>query len=53
MWESIKIEKKEFSPEKVAAAEAEESFEEEVESKIDGGGEANGASVTENIDDGG
>ncbi|GAU18906.1 hypothetical protein TSUD_228960 [Trifolium subterraneum] len=51
MWESIKIEKKEFSPEKLAAG-AEESFEEEVESKIDGG-ETNGASVTENIDDGG
>ncbi|GAU51347.1 hypothetical protein TSUD_412950 [Trifolium subterraneum] len=48
MWESIKIEKKEFWQEKVAA-EAEESFE---ESKIDGG-ETNGASVTENIDDGG
>jgi chromosome segregation ATPase len=53
MWESIKIEKKEFSPEKVAAEAAEESFEEEVESKIDGS-ETNGASsVTENIDDGG
>ncbi|KAK2371887.1 WEB family protein, chloroplastic [Trifolium repens] len=53
MWESIKIEKKEFSPEKVAVEATEESFEEEVESKIDGG-ETNGASsVTENIDDGG
>lgn len=50
MWESCKIEKKEFSPEK--GAEPEESFEEEVESKTDGG-ETNGASVTENIGDGG
>ncbi|KAJ1391210.1 hypothetical protein SESBI_36774 [Sesbania bispinosa] len=44
MWESCKIEKKEFSPERAPEAE---SFEEEVESKIDG------ESVTENIDDGG
>ncbi|CAI8589441.1 unnamed protein product [Vicia faba] len=49
MWESCKIEKKEFSPEKVI--EREESFEEELESKIDDS-ETNGTSVTENIEDG-
>ncbi|XP_004511414.1 WEB family protein At3g02930, chloroplastic-like [Cicer arietinum] len=52
MWESCKIEKKEFSPEKGAEAEA-ESFEEEVESKIGEGDKTNGASLTENIDDSG
>ncbi|XP_058778421.1 WEB family protein At3g02930, chloroplastic-like [Vicia villosa] len=50
MWESCKIEKKEFSPEKVT--EPEESFEEEVESKIDDS-ETNGTSATENIEGGG
>ncbi|XP_004505588.1 WEB family protein At5g16730, chloroplastic-like [Cicer arietinum] len=55
MWESCKIEKKEFSPEREPEPE---SFEEEIESKIeDGGGESfdkvNGTSVVENIDNGG
>ncbi|KAL2329255.1 hypothetical protein Fmac_022682 [Flemingia macrophylla] len=54
MWESCKIEKKEFSPEKEAEPE---SFEEEVGSKIEESGESfdkiNGSSVTENIDEGG
>ncbi|XP_061354425.1 WEB family protein At3g02930, chloroplastic-like [Gastrolobium bilobum] len=53
MWESCKIEKKEFSPEREPEPE---SFEEEVNSKIEGGegfDQINGASVTENIDDGG
>ncbi|XP_047155993.1 WEB family protein At3g02930, chloroplastic-like isoform X1 [Vigna umbellata] len=54
MWESCKIEKKEFSPEREAEPE---SFEEEVDSKVEEGGESfdkiNGNSVTENIDEGG
>ncbi|XP_020214031.1 WEB family protein At3g02930, chloroplastic [Cajanus cajan] len=54
MWESCKIEKKEFSPEREAEPE---SFEEEVESKIEEGGESfdkiNGSAITENIDEGG
>ncbi|KAJ8761705.1 hypothetical protein K2173_004481 [Erythroxylum novogranatense] len=53
MWESCKIEKKEFSPE----GEAEqESFEEEVGSKAEGGesfDEINGLSSADNQDDGG
>ncbi|CAK7333651.1 unnamed protein product [Dovyalis caffra] len=53
MWESCKIEKKEFSPER----ETEQgSFEEEVDSKVDGGeifDQINGLSSTENVDDGG
>ena len=54
MWESCKIEKKEFSPEREAEPE---SFEEEVNSKIEEGGESfdkiNGNAVTENIDESG
>ncbi|XP_027354967.1 WEB family protein At5g16730, chloroplastic-like isoform X2 [Abrus precatorius] len=53
MWESCKIEKKEFSPEREAEPE---SLEEEVDSKIEGGesfDKINGGSLTENIDDGG
>ncbi|TKY67877.1 WEB family protein [Spatholobus suberectus] len=54
MWESCKIEKKEFSAEREAEPE---SFEEEVDSKIEGGGESfdkiNGNAVTENVDEGG
>ncbi|KAK7308875.1 hypothetical protein RJT34_05181 [Clitoria ternatea] len=55
MWESCKIEKKEFSPEREAEPE---SFEEEVDSKIEGGGvegfdQVNGTSLTENNDDSG
>ena len=52
MWESCKIEKKEFSPER--EPEQEESFEEEVESKVDvseGFDQINGS--TESVDDGG
>ncbi|XP_057456844.1 WEB family protein At3g02930, chloroplastic-like [Lotus japonicus] len=52
MWESCKIEKKEFSPEREPEPE---SFEEDIESKIEEGSESfdkiNGTSVTENIDD--
>ncbi|KAL5129697.1 WEB family protein, chloroplastic [Glycine soja] len=54
MWESCKIEKKEFSPEREAEPE---SFEEEVNSKIEKGGESfdkiNGNAVTENTDESG
>ncbi|KAF5450636.1 hypothetical protein F2P56_030968 [Juglans regia] len=53
MWESCKIEKKEFSPEREVG---QESFEEEVNSKVEGGelfDQINGVSSTENIDDGG
>ncbi|KAI4295267.1 hypothetical protein L6164_035330 [Bauhinia variegata] len=53
MWESCKIEKKEFSPEREAEPE---SFEEEVESKIEGSesfDQINGVSSTENVDGGG
>jgi len=53
MWESCKIEKKEFSPDREAE---QESFEEEVDSKVEGGenfNQINGVSSTENIDDGG
>ncbi|KAK7263995.1 hypothetical protein RJT34_31596 [Clitoria ternatea] len=53
MWESCKIEKKEFSPEREPEPE---SFEEEVDSKIEGVesfDKINGNAVTENIDDGG
>ncbi|CAJ1934092.1 unnamed protein product [Sphenostylis stenocarpa] len=54
MWESCKIEKKEFSPEREAEPE---SFEEEVDSKLEEGGESfdkiNGNAVTENIVEGG
>lgn len=53
MWESCKIEKKEFSPDR----EAEQgSLEEEVDAKVQGGesfDQINGVSSTENIDDGG
>ncbi|XWS58715.1 hypothetical protein CRYUN_Cryun08bG0058300 [Craigia yunnanensis] len=51
MWESCKIEKKEFSPEREPE---QESFEEEVESKVEGSesfDQINGS--TENVDDGG
>lgn len=52
MWESCKIEKKEFSPEREPEPE---SFEEDIESKIEEGSESfdkiNDTSVTENIDD--
>ena len=53
MWESCKIEKKEFSPDREAE---QESFEEEVGSKVEGGesfDQINGVSSTENIDDSG
>ncbi|KAK7405949.1 hypothetical protein VNO78_07561 [Psophocarpus tetragonolobus] len=53
MWESCKIEKKEFSPEREPEPE---SFEEEVDSKIEGGegfDQINGTSLKENVDDGG
>ncbi|XP_054812782.1 WEB family protein At3g02930, chloroplastic-like isoform X1 [Prosopis cineraria] len=53
MWESCKIEKKEFSPEREPEPE---SFEEEVDSKIEGGegfDQINGPSSTETIDNGG
>lgn len=53
MWESCKIEKKEFSPEREAE---QESFEEEVDSKVEGGegfDQINGVSSTENNGDGG
>ncbi|CAL1361807.1 unnamed protein product [Linum trigynum] len=55
MWESCKIEKKEFSPER-EHHEQESSFEEEGESKGEGGesfDQLNGLSSTENPDDGG
>ena len=51
MWESCKIEKKEFSPERETE---QESFEEEVDSKVEGGesfDQINGVSSTENIND--
>jgi chromosome segregation ATPase len=54
MWESCKIEKKEFSPER--ETEHESSFEDEADSKVDGGesfDQINGLSSTENVDDGG
>ncbi|KAF2289086.1 hypothetical protein GH714_027962 [Hevea brasiliensis] len=53
MWESCKIEKKEFSPERELE---QESFEDEVESKVEGGesfDQINGLSSAENVDDGG
>ncbi|KAL2349439.1 hypothetical protein Fmac_003439 [Flemingia macrophylla] len=53
MWESCKIEKKEFSPERDPEPE---SFEEEADSKIEGGegfDQINGTSLKENVDDGG
>ncbi|KAB5529758.1 hypothetical protein DKX38_019839 [Salix brachista] len=53
MWESCKIEKKEFSPERETE---QESLEDEVDSKVDGGesfDQINGLSSTENVDDGG
>ncbi|KAF5735313.1 WEB family protein [Tripterygium wilfordii] len=53
MWESCKIEKKEFSPEREPE---QESLEEEVDSKVDGGenlDQINGLSSAENGDDGG
>ncbi|KAF5442568.1 hypothetical protein F2P56_035212 [Juglans regia] len=53
MWESCKIEKKEFSPEREVE---QESFEEEVDSRVVGGesfDQINGVSSTENNDDGG
>ncbi|PQQ14024.1 WEB family protein [Prunus yedoensis var. nudiflora] len=53
MWESCKIEKKEFSPER---EQVQESFEEEVDSKVGGGEQGldqiNGVTSTESIDDG-
>ncbi|KAL6132371.1 hypothetical protein ACLB2K_070742 [Fragaria x ananassa] len=51
MWESCKIEKKEFSPER---DQEQESFEEEVDSKVDGGeklDQINGLTSTESADD--
>ncbi|XP_051121244.1 WEB family protein At5g16730, chloroplastic-like [Andrographis paniculata] len=50
MWESCKIEEKDFSPE--GETEQEESFDDEVESKAEGD-LANGQSSTENVDNGG
>lgn len=53
MWESCKIEKKEFSPDREAE---QESLEEEVDSKVEAGesfDQINGVSSTENIDEGG
>ncbi|OAY41770.1 WEB family protein At5g16730, chloroplastic [Manihot esculenta] len=53
MWESYKIEKKEFSPEREPEKE---SCEDEVDSKVEGGeslDQINGLSSTENVDDGG
>ncbi|RDY10632.1 WEB family protein, chloroplastic, partial [Mucuna pruriens] len=53
MWESCKIEKKEFSPEREPEPE---SFEEEVDSKIEGGegfDKINGTTLTEKVDDSG
>ncbi|KAK7308001.1 hypothetical protein VNO77_41547 [Canavalia gladiata] len=53
MWESCKIEKKEFSPERETEPE---SFEEEANSKVEGGegfDQINGATVTDTTDDGG
>ncbi|XP_020230036.1 WEB family protein At3g02930, chloroplastic [Cajanus cajan] len=53
MWESCKIEKKEFSPERDPEPE---SFEEEADSKIEGGegfDQINGTSLKENADNGG
>ncbi|XP_050386124.1 WEB family protein At3g02930, chloroplastic-like [Argentina anserina] len=51
MWESCKIEKKEFSPER---DQEQEPFEEEVDSKVDGGeklDQINGLTSTESVDD--
>ncbi|KAL6127376.1 hypothetical protein ACLB2K_075417 [Fragaria x ananassa] len=51
MWESCKIEKKEFLPER---DQEQESFEEEVDSKVDGGeklDQINGLTSTESADD--
>lgn len=51
MWESCKIEKKEFLPER---EQEQESFEEEVDSKVDGGerlDQINGLTSTESVDD--
>ncbi|KAG8649065.1 hypothetical protein MANES_08G064501v8 [Manihot esculenta] len=53
MWESCKIEKKEFSPDREPE---QESFEDEVESKVDGGesfDQINGLSSAENVDSNG
>ncbi|XP_030532843.1 WEB family protein At5g16730, chloroplastic-like isoform X1 [Rhodamnia argentea] len=53
MWESCKIEKKEFSPEREPE---QESVEEEADLKADGGGscdQINGTNSSENINDGG
>ncbi|XP_002520069.2 WEB family protein At5g16730, chloroplastic isoform X1 [Ricinus communis] len=53
MWESCKIEKKEFSPERETE---QESFEDEGDSKAEGGegfDQINGLSLTENVEDGG
>ncbi|TKY71126.1 WEB family protein [Spatholobus suberectus] len=53
MWESCKIEKKEFSPEREPEPE---SFEEEVDSKIEGGegfDQINGTSLKESVADSG
>ncbi|CAL1412269.1 unnamed protein product [Linum trigynum] len=55
MWESCRIEKKEFSPQR-EQHEQESSFKEEGESKAEGGesfDKLNGLSSTENPDDGG
>lgn len=52
MWESYKVEEKDFSPEREAERE---SFEDELDSKADGGegiDQANGLPSTENLDDG-
>lgn len=52
MWESYKVEEKDFSPEREAERE---SFEDELDSKADGGegiDQANGLPSTENLDNG-
>lgn len=52
MWESYKVEEKDFSPEREAE---QESFEDELDSKADGGegiDQANGLPSTENLDNG-
>ncbi|KAL2545621.1 WEB family protein [Forsythia ovata] len=54
MWESCKIEEKDFSPE--GGKPEQESFEEELDSKAEGGesyDQVNGLSSTENLDNGG
>ncbi|XP_057970046.1 WEB family protein At5g16730, chloroplastic-like [Malania oleifera] len=53
MWETCKIGEKDFSPER---EQEQESFEEELDSKVDGGesfDQINGLSSSENVDNGG